>query len=167
MQVDQRGAAGGVAHPFQQLAGVPPGVGDKEVPGMAQVMEVDAGQASSGERRQPDPAAEITVPQRVSAILVNARASASDGVKLARCELTSGRIISGTTTVRLPASDLGGPNIGGCPRTSVSWRVTRTVPVLVSMSQRHRAASSPHRSPQKQASSIKARYRGPVASARA
>ncbi len=55
MQVDQRGTAAGVAHALHQLAQVRIGVSDQKIPGVTQVMEVDAEQAGSGERGRPCP----------------------------------------------------------------------------------------------------------------
>jgi hypothetical protein len=63
-------------------------------------------------------------------------ASASDWVKVSRCELTSATIREGIETVRLPASDLGGARNGGRPATSQSWRAIRTVLRSQSMSTR-------------------------------
>jgi hypothetical protein len=64
MQVDQRGAAGGVAHAFHQLTKIRPGLGDQTVAGVAQVMKMDvhAGLRQGG---KPDPAAEVAMPQRL------------------------------------------------------------------------------------------------------
>jgi len=41
VQVDQRGAAGGVAHAFHQLTKIRPGLGDQAVAGVAQIMKMD------------------------------------------------------------------------------------------------------------------------------
>src|SRR5207248_2705363 len=66
VQVDQRGPAGGVAHALHQLAQVRPSRGDQEVPGVAQVVKMNATQACSGQRGQPDAAPEGAVPQRLA-----------------------------------------------------------------------------------------------------
>jgi hypothetical protein len=41
-----------VAHPFRQLAQVRPGVCDQKIPGVAQVVEMDTGQAGCGKSCQ-------------------------------------------------------------------------------------------------------------------
>jgi hypothetical protein len=65
MQVDQRGVAGGVAHAFHQLTKIRPGLGDQTVARMAQVMKMDI-YPRCGHGREPDPAAEVAMPQRLA-----------------------------------------------------------------------------------------------------
>jgi len=62
--VDQRGADAAVAHAVHQLAQARARVGVEGVPGMTQVVEVDAGQASPGDGGQPGAAVEVAMPQR-------------------------------------------------------------------------------------------------------
>ena len=62
VQVDQRGPGAGMVHACHQFAQARPGGRGQDVAGMAQVMEVDLGQACLGERWQPYAAAEIAAP---------------------------------------------------------------------------------------------------------
>jgi hypothetical protein len=52
VQVDQRGPGAGMAHACHQFAQARPGCRGQDVAGMAQVVEVDLGQARFGERGQ-------------------------------------------------------------------------------------------------------------------
>ena len=56
-----------MAHALHQFAQVGPGVGHEEIPRVAQVVEVDAEQAGSGQRGQPNPTTEVTMPHRPAA----------------------------------------------------------------------------------------------------
>ena len=64
VQVDQSRSAAGMAQAVHQLTQVGPGVRDQEVPGTAQVMEVNAGLAGNSQSRQPYSFAEVAVPQQ-------------------------------------------------------------------------------------------------------
>jgi hypothetical protein len=44
-----------VTHALHKLAQIRPGSGDKEIPGMTQVMKMNAAQACGGQRGQPNP----------------------------------------------------------------------------------------------------------------
>jgi len=61
VQVDESGAAGGVAHAFHQFTRVGACLGDELVTGMAEVVKVDA-ETGCGECAIPDPTAEWTPP---------------------------------------------------------------------------------------------------------
>ncbi len=103
VQVDEGGAAGGVAHPFHQLTRVGPSLSHELVTGMAQIVQVDI-ETSRDERGTPGTAAEVGVPQRHAMRAGETSASASGWVKLSRCDLMSATIREGIETVRLPAS---------------------------------------------------------------
>ena len=108
VQVDEGGAAGGVAHAFHQLTRVGARFGDELVPGMAQVVEVDVGRPVAASAGSQIRRRKLACRSGMPCGLVNTSASASGRVKVSRCELTSATIRAGIETVRLPASDLGG-----------------------------------------------------------
>ena len=61
-EVDERGPRAVVAHVVHQFAEVRARVCGKLVTGMAQIVEVDAGQVDSGKSRQPNAPVEVAVP---------------------------------------------------------------------------------------------------------
>src|SRR5262249_37950337 len=62
VQIDERGAAGRMAHALHQFAEVGPGLSAQDIPGVAQVVKVNV-QAGHGEGGEPDAATEVWVPQ--------------------------------------------------------------------------------------------------------
>ena len=62
VQVDQRGPGAGMAHACHEFAQACSGGRGQDVAGMAQVVDVDLGQACLGECWQPHPAAEVAAP---------------------------------------------------------------------------------------------------------
>ena len=157
MQVDQRGPAAGVTHALHQLAEVGARLGDQVVAGVPEVVEVDALEVGSSDRRDPDPVPESGVTEQFAFRAGEEQAVRPGQSVLGQVVLTmAGSIGAGMMTTRRPAAVLGGEKSGAWPLTSVSCRVMRTVAVLVSMSRRRSATSSPQRRPQKQASRTKA-----------
>jgi hypothetical protein len=67
VQIDERGAAAGVTHALHQLAEVSAGLGEEVVAGVAEVVEVDAGEAGGGERLRPGTTPEVAVPEQFAA----------------------------------------------------------------------------------------------------
>ena len=98
-----------MAHPCHEFPRIRARIGGELVAGMAQVVNVDAFQADSGERGTPDPSPEVGVGQRCTLGLVNARVPAGTA---RRCWRRSGTIRSAKSTTRRPARDFGGPNMG-------------------------------------------------------
>jgi hypothetical protein len=66
VQVDQRGAAAGVAHAVHQLAEAGTRLGDQVVAGVPEIVEVDCLEIGRGDRGNPDPVAERAVPEQLA-----------------------------------------------------------------------------------------------------
>ena len=165
--VDQGSTGAAVSHAGHQLSQARTGTGREVVSGMPQIVEVDAGQASGLQRREPDPAPEV--PRRSGAPPgpVKIRSVWPGEVKHVRCQLRTGETRSGKLTVRMPASDLGGPKARPPPCSSVRVRSTLTVLASKSTSAWRNAHSSPHRRLVSAPMRTRAWYLGPITSASA
>ena len=76
---------------------------------------------------------------------VKIRWSSPSCVKQARCQRSTGETRSGNPTVRVPASDFGGPKVRPPPCSSVRERSTRTVRASSGAAARRRVRRSPRR----------------------
>jgi hypothetical protein len=63
VQVDQRSPRAAVAHPVHQLTQRGPSRSRERVSSVAEIVEMNFGQASFGQRETPHPAPEVAVPQ--------------------------------------------------------------------------------------------------------
>ena len=119
MQVDERSAGAAVSHAVHQLAKVRACVRGKGVPGMPQVVEMDAGQSRLGDGGEPGSAVEVAVPHgRTGQAVVQHEARRPGRGARARgggAAARHTRRFVRKGTVRFPALDFGGPKAAPPP----------------------------------------------------
>ena len=109
VQVDERGPCGAVPHSLHQLSQVGPGVGDQDIAGMAQVMQVGSGWSRLLDRRQPYTLAEVAAMERRACRLVKIRSVGAGPTDAFICSAISFAMMSGMMTTRRLAAYFGGP----------------------------------------------------------